>query len=486
MKSFQERNPLVIGAIGLGLSVVVALGALNYDKLPFFSPGREYSAYFAEAGGLLSGADVRVSGFAMGKVEDITLDGSRVVVRFKVDKSIRLGDRTEAAVKTRSALGAKILEITPRGDGRLSGPIPLDRTTPAYQLPDAIADLTTAISGLDTNQLSDSLKVLSQTFADTPPDVRAAVEGVGRFSQTLDERDGQLRSLLSNADKATAVLAERSDKIVTLVRDTNALLAALRGESAALDQIFTNISALSRQLKGFIAENRTQLKPALDKLNGVLTIVDNHRDQVKLALQGLNRYALGLGESVSSGPFFKAYLVNLFPGQFVQPYIDAAFSDLGLDPNVLLPTQRSDPQVGQPGTPALPIPFPRTGQGGEPNLTLPDAITGKPGEEGCGPPGLALPGPTGCYPYREPLPAPPPGGPPPGAPAAAPPGQESTPTPPLPLFQPAPGEQIPPDIQNRPPGDPAIVGPGAPGPAGETPVPLGPPPGPATPAGGGQ
>ena len=84
---------------------------------------------------------------------------------------------------------------------------------------------------------------------------------------------------------------------------------------------------------------------------------------------------------------------------------------------MLLPSQLVDPGVGQPGTPALPVPYPRTGQGGEPNLTLPDAITGKPGDQGCGPPGVPLPGPTGCYPYREPLPAPPPGGPPPGPPA---------------------------------------------------------------------
>ena len=41
------------------------------------------------------------------------------------------------------------------------------------------------------------------------------------------------------------------------------------------------------------------------------------------------------GESVSAGPFFKVYVANLLPGQFIQPFVDAAFSDLGLDPNVL-------------------------------------------------------------------------------------------------------------------------------------------------------
>ena len=59
-------------------------------------------------------------------------------------------------------------------------------------------------------------------------------------------------------------------------------------------------------------------------------------------------------------------------------------------------------------------------------------------------PALPLPGPTGCYPYREPLPAPPPGGPPPGPPALSPPGLASTPEPtPNPVYVPAPGE-VPP------------------------------------------
>jgi phospholipid/cholesterol/gamma-HCH transport system substrate-binding protein len=73
-------------------------------------------------------------------------------------------------------------------------------------------------------------------------------------------------------------------------------------------------------------------------------------------------------------------------------------------------------------------------------MTLPDAITGKPGDQPCGPPGLPLPGP-GCYPYREPIPAPPPGGPPPGPPAPAPPGLEMTTEPtPRPIPAPTPNE----------------------------------------------
>ncbi|MGH3678399.1 MAG: MCE family protein, partial [Mycobacterium sp.] len=283
---------------------------------------------------------------------------------------------------------------------------PVERTKPPYELPDALGDLATTISGLNTDQVSESLATLAQTFSDTPSDLKIAVEGVARFSQTLNERDADLRSLLANAYRATAVLAERSDQVVSLIANTNALLAELQTQSAALDQISGNVSALAQQLSELVGDNRHSLRPALDKLNGVLAIVENRKERVQKTIELFNGYAMSLGESVASGPFFKAYVANLLPGQFLQPFIDAAFSDLGLDPNVLLPSQLTDPQTGQHGTPALPVPFPRTGAGGEPHLTLPDAITGVPGDP--------------RYPYREPLPAPPPGGPPPGPPALPP------------------------------------------------------------------
>jgi phospholipid/cholesterol/gamma-HCH transport system substrate-binding protein len=444
MKSFSERNPVIIGLIGITAVVAIALAALNYQKLPFLNQGKTYSAQFADAGGLFTGATVEVSGYPTGKVSAIELDGSRVLVTFKIDKNIHVGDRSEARIRAKSLLGTKVLEVLPRGEDPLVSTIPIDRTQSPYQLPDALGDLATTIGGLNTVQLSESLATLAQTFSDTPEEVRAAVQGVARFAETLNERDANLRRLLENAAKATGVLAKRTDQVVSLVRDTNALLAELRTQSAALDQIWYNVSAAAQQLKGFIEENRQTLRPALDKLNGVLAIIDNRKQRLQLAIKGLGTYAMSLGESIGSGPFFKAYVVNLLPGQFVQPFVDAAFSDLGLDPATLPPSELTDPQTGQPGTPPLPVPFPRTGQGGEPHLTLPDAITGNPGDQGCGPPGLPLPGPTGCYPYREPPPAPPPGGPPPGPPAPSPPELQSVPEPtPAPVYVPAPGEAPP-------------------------------------------
>jgi phospholipid/cholesterol/gamma-HCH transport system substrate-binding protein len=443
MKPFRERNLVVIGVVGITAVGVVSAAALNVTRLPLINSGTTYAAYFEELGGLTAGAPVQVSGFKSGQVTDIDLRPEGVLVEFRLTDDIRLGEDTEAAIKTSSLLGNKVVDVTPRGEGELHEPIPVTRTVSPYQLPDAVGDLTATISGLDTENLSTSLTTLSDTLRDTPPQLKLAVDGIARFSQTINQRDTQLRGLLENARKATTVLADRTDAIVQLIHDSNALLAQLQTQSAALDQISGNVSALAQQIHAFIGENRATLKPALDKLNDVLTIIDNRRDQLKQSITGFRDYVMGLGEAVSSGPFFKAYLANLLPGQYLQPFVDAAFSDLGLDPNVLAPSERTDPQTGQPGTPPLPVPMPRTGQSGDPRMTLPDAISGSPDDEQCGPPGLPLPGP-GCYPARDPSAAPPPGGPPPGPPAESPaaPVETALPTP-SPVYVPAPGEPAP-------------------------------------------
>ncbi|MGB7111617.1 MAG: MlaD family protein, partial [Mycobacterium sp.] len=77
MKPFSERNPIRIGLIGVGFILALMLLSVNYDKLPFFSKGATYSAYFAEAGGLMSGNIVQVSGFRVGQVSSVELDGPR-------------------------------------------------------------------------------------------------------------------------------------------------------------------------------------------------------------------------------------------------------------------------------------------------------------------------------------------------------------------------------------------------------------------------
>jgi phospholipid/cholesterol/gamma-HCH transport system substrate-binding protein len=358
IKAAGRRSPWTIGAIGLVILACLTVAAFRYDRLPFIKNTSDYAAYFSEAGGIRKGNSVRVSGMGVGRVTDIKLEGTRVRVGFTVRDFVTLGDRTEAAIKTETILGAKMLELTSRGDGKLSGTIPLERTHSPYDLPDALGDLTTQISGLDTAQLSSALSTLANTFKETPSEVRPALQGVARFSDTLNNRDVQLRSLLGNANKVSGVLGRRSQQIAALVADSNALLAALLDERDSIDALMNNLAAVSHQVSGLVDDNRTQLKPALDKLNGVLEVLDNRKQDIQAALPKFKRYAMSFGECLGSGPFFKAYVANLIPGQLSGPTIDARMYNRFLDPEQKLPSESVDPPTGTPPVPPDQAPHP--------------------------------------------------------------------------------------------------------------------------------
>ncbi|OBJ51653.1 mammalian cell entry protein [Mycobacterium sp. 1423905.2] len=349
----------MLGVMGTVLVACAVVVAFQYNKLPFVNQYNDYAAYFSEAGGIKPGNTVRVSGMGVGRVTDVRLDGTKVRVGFTARKSVELGDRTEASIKTETILGTKMLELTPRGEGRLKAAIPLERTTSPYDLPDALGDLTTTVSGLDTTQLSSALTTLADTFKETPANLRPALQGVARFSETLNNRDAQLRSLLSNANNVSGVLGKRSQQIAGLVRNSNALLAALLQERDSIDALMNSLTAVSHQISGLVADNRSQLKPALDKLNGVLEILDNRKEDLQRTLPKFKRYAMSFGEVLGSGPFFKAYVANLIPGQLSGPILDSRMYDRYLDPNQRLPSQSVDPPTGTPPVPpeAAPVPL---------------------------------------------------------------------------------------------------------------------------------
>lgn len=324
MSMITEKNHVRLGVIGTAVLLVTTLLAVNLGNLPLVSGGTEYTARFADAGGLAVGDDVMVGGFKVGSVDELVLDRGQVAVSFGVRNSaVRLGDQTSAAIKTATVLGTRNLALTPRGTRALAAGavIPIERTTSPYQLTDALGTLTTKVHELDTDQLARSMQTIAETLRTATPDVPAALDGVTRLSTTLNERDAALTELLAHAEGVTGVLAQRSSQITRLVEDGSKLLAEVQQRRAVIDQIFLNVSTLSKQLTGLVRDNSDELPPALDRLNDVLELLRRNQGNLAAAIQGLGPFATALGESVASGPWFNAYVPNLVAGN-LSPLID--------------------------------------------------------------------------------------------------------------------------------------------------------------------
>ncbi|MET9210474.1 MULTISPECIES: MCE family protein [unclassified Nocardia] len=322
--SESKSSAATIGVVGIVLAVTISLATLQYTKLPFIRSGATFTAFFADAGGLVPGDPVHVAGVRSGEVDDVSLDGPKVLVKFTLDESIVLGEKTSAAIKTNTVLGRKSLDVVPTGPGalRTSDTIPLDRTTSPYSLNEALSDLGGTVRDLDMDQIDQTLDALSAAFADTPGPLRNALDGVTALSRSINTRDQALTDLLGRAQNVTAILADRSSQLNALLLDGNNLLGELDNRRAAINQLIVYVDAVAKQLSGLVADNEAQMKPTLDRLNSVLALLQRNKENLTQALENVGPYASALGEQVGSGPWFNAYVVNA-TSTTLRPLVDA-------------------------------------------------------------------------------------------------------------------------------------------------------------------
>jgi phospholipid/cholesterol/gamma-HCH transport system substrate-binding protein len=320
MKPLSRQNPIVIAIVGLLLLAAIALLAFNAANLPIIGGGTGYTAYFAEDAGLAAGNEVRVAGVTVGRVTGISLAGNKVAVTFKV-KGTWVGNGTRAAIKIKTVLGDKFLALDPLGTKPQDPgqPIPLSRTTSPYDVTQAFTGFGQQVSQIDTVQLSRSLQTLAAAFAGTPPYVRSALRGLASLSETIASRDAQLAGLLRGAKNVTGALASQNANFARLLGDGNLLLAELRQRQAAIHALLTGTQALAVQLSGLVNDNQATLRPALQALDQVTTVLERNQANLKRALALAGPYYRLLGNALGNGRWFDTYLCGIVPKSYLPP-----------------------------------------------------------------------------------------------------------------------------------------------------------------------
>ena len=330
MLKYHGSHLVRSGFIGLTLIALIITVGLQPQRLLTLATSVHHQALFIEAGGLVPGNEVKVSGVKVGTVSEVALgrgpDMGKALVTFAVNGKVRLGSATTAHIRTGTLLGQRLLTLESAGEGRLSPAdvIPVSRTGSPYSLTDALGEFTANTTDTDTAALNQSLDTLSTTIDRLAPHLGPTFDGISRISRALNERNGSLADLLASASEVTGILAERSQQVNTLILNANELLGVLEERRYAIVNLLANTSALSQQLSGLVADNEQDLAPALEKLNAVTEMLQRNNDNVGKAMAGLAKFQLTQAEAVNNGFYYNAFVANLSPAQTLQPFFDYA------------------------------------------------------------------------------------------------------------------------------------------------------------------
>lgn len=313
MTSFRDRDPLKIGITGIIALVLAFVLAMNFDNLPIVG-GKTYTAEFSEAAGLRADNEVRIAGVKVGQVSDVELAGDRVRVTFRVDDAW-VGDRTTAAIKVKTLLGQKFLALDPRGGEELptDEPIPLQRTMAPYDVIEAFSGLSRTVGRINTDQLARSFRTMSETFSDTPDDVRGALNGLSRLSNTIASRDAQLKRLLDNTNRVSKTVADRNAEFERLLADGNELLSEIRDRRDQISSLLDGTRELSAQLSALVDENNQELGPTLRQLDRVTAMLQRNQHNLDKGLQAFAPFTRLFANVLGNGRWFDTYICGLLP-----------------------------------------------------------------------------------------------------------------------------------------------------------------------------
>ncbi len=272
--------------IGVLVAIAVVVAAVTGVVQLRKEPGQKtLIATFQRTTSLYEGADVKVLGVTVGRVESIEVKGDAVEVRISYDPEVTLPSDVHALIVPPSIVGDRFVQLAPAYE---SGPVladgaelDLDHTGVPLELDDNYRALDEIARGLGPeganadgalsrlvratarnlggrgrmfNEAVREMSFAISTLADGTGDAGATIDNLARISKTLAGKDREMRRLITNvALIATELNGQRRGitRAVGLLRsalDDVARLGEEQGEelTATVDDLTAVVGMLDR------------------------------------------------------------------------------------------------------------------------------------------------------------------------------------------------------------------------------------------------
>lgn len=320
VRSFTERNPVVIGVVVVTVIAVVTSGALLLNS-GALADRYQVRARFPDSAGITPGTQVRVAGITSGAVDSVEQAGSEVEVVLLVDDGVELPADTRADIVVDTLLGSKSVRLVPGDDWDTllqEDSVITETTTPteALDLQNIGAPLLEETDGEAIDTLIGTVLRITEGKRD---DVSDILDGLEDLARTVNSREQEARSLIDATDTLTATLDARDDDLLDAVDDLNVVVDTLVRRRAELVALLQQTSEAASRITGIVEGQGPELDRILDELHADLEIVGRHQvdlaQSVALVSSAIRGFAsVGYsGEELEPHPWANLYAQLLGP-----------------------------------------------------------------------------------------------------------------------------------------------------------------------------
>jgi len=303
VRSFTERNPVVIGA------VVVALIASGTAAALMLNSGALADRYlvrarFPDSAGITVGSQVKVAGITSGEVESVRQAGTEVEVVLGVDAAIELPADTRADIVVDTLLGSKSVRLVP-GD-RWEDLLEEDAVITETSTPTEALDLqnigTPLLEETDGEAIDTLIDTVLRITEGKRGDVADILDGLEDLAVTVNRREQEARDLVDAARSLTATLDRRDEDLLDAVDDLNVVVETLADRRVELVELLEQTTEAATRISDLVEGNQPELDRILDELHADLAIVGRHQVDLAQSVALVSSAIQGFASVGFSGP----------------------------------------------------------------------------------------------------------------------------------------------------------------------------------------
>ncbi len=230
--------------IGVGCLVVVAVGILGFMALKIgairsIGTTLDVNVRLADAAGLSTGAVVSVAGVQVGRVESLRVEGAEAVALLSVDKAAAIRNDAKVAVRARSVLGEKYVELTPVA---ADAPLLADGGTlvangKSVEIDQLVTQLGPIVSALDPA----AFKVLGDALKDDPERAKRMLDDAERLLHNAALASDALPDIAERAKSTLSSVERTSDEARPVLRRVDGAVASVSRTAEKADRLVDSV-----------------------------------------------------------------------------------------------------------------------------------------------------------------------------------------------------------------------------------------------------
>ena len=298
------RRVVVVLLLALGLTGC----STGYKDLPL--PGSrvggdtyEVTAVFDQALNLAQGAQVKVNGVSVGRVQEVTAKDFQAYVTMDIEASTEIPDDSTVRLRYDTPLGELIVQVSPGksehdlGDGDTFAQ---RRTTTAPSVEDALASASMLINGGRLGELQTIAEELNTTFGGREAEIRASLRRVADFLREANASRGDISRTLEALHAVSEVLADRRGTIRRALHEVGPAVETLGRDTDRVVALLTGAEGLARTAKRIALQVDDPLLTILQQLGPIADQVLSTRSALRAGLDDLVSVADQLSRTVPS------------------------------------------------------------------------------------------------------------------------------------------------------------------------------------------